>query len=293
MRRVFALQELRMSYDGEWLDRMYNNRARVPEHATHFERWATDSAHARRTQRCVLDQRYGSGAAQQLDIFPTTGKNAPVLFFIHGGWWRSLDKRDHSFVAPAFTSGGACVVVPNYTLAPQATIPEIALEMVRALAWTWRHVAQWGGDPSRITVAGHSAGGHLASLMLACAWQAFEPDLPPQLVRNALSISGLHDLDPVRHIPFLEDSLRLTAEDAVRASPALLPPPAEGTLYAVAGADESDEFIRQARVIQQAWGRARVPVCESLEGLNHYTVLETLADPASRLHSLAVELLRE
>src|SRR5688500_14744190 len=207
-------------YDGAWLDRMNNNRDLVPAHTEHRRRCAADSADAMRTQQRELDVRYGGGPNEHLDIFPTAQADAPVLFFIHGGYWRALDKRDHSFVAPAFTREGVCVVVPNYALCPAVTIPEITMQMVRALAWTWRNVARHGGDPRRITVAGHSAGGHLAAMMLACLWPAHAPDLPADLVKGALSISGLHDLEPMMHTPFLQPSLRLTPEQVRKASPA-------------------------------------------------------------------------
>src|SRR5213075_2345796 len=99
--------------DPEWLDRMYNNRALVPEHPEHFRRWAADSTDVMRSHQRRLDVRYGGGPREHLDIFPTQAPDAPVLVFIHGGYWRSLDKRDHSFIAPAFTKEGVCVVMPN------------------------------------------------------------------------------------------------------------------------------------------------------------------------------------
>ncbi len=279
------------TYDPAWLDRMYNNRALVPDHAAYFGRWAESSAAARSAEPCTLDVPYGTGPGETLDIFPAAQASAPVLVFIHGGYWRSLDKADHSFVAPAFTRQGACVVVPNYALCPAVTIPQIALQMVQAALWVHAHVARFGGDPRRITVAGHSAGGHLAALLLACQWQSLGPDLPAALVRNALSISGLNDLEPIRHTPFLQPSLQLTAADALRASPACMPAP-RGVLNSVAGGDESAEFLRQNELIRAAWGAATVPVCEALPGLNHFSVLDALADPAHRLHRLALSLLR-
>jgi len=285
--------------DPAWLDSQYNNRALVPEHGQHFERWATGSRKARAELGGLLDVAYGLEPVETLDIFPsrqTAGAPlAPVLVFIHGGYWRSLDKADHSFLAPAFVNKGACVVVPNYALCPAVTIPQITLQMVKALAWVYRHIAVHGGDPRRISVVGHSAGGHLAAMLLACEWDRYASDLPLDLVNNALSISGVFDLEPLCHTPFLSDSLRLTPEQVRMASPAYLPRvPLEderGVLLSVAGGDESSEFIRQNHLIRETWGEALVPICETLPGLNHFSVLEALIQPRHRLNKLALQML--
>jgi len=280
------------------LDRAYNNRALVPAFAEHFSRWQSESARARQQLRGFLDVAYGRGPNESLDLFvpdePVQG--APVLVFVHGGYWRSLDKADHSFVAPPFVAQGACVVVINYALCPAVTVPDIALQTARALVWLSRHIAAFGGDPARISVVGHSAGGHLAAMMLACDWSAFGADLSPHLVRQAVSISGLFDLAPIQQTPFLQSSLQLTDTQVQQASPAHWPAPrlvdGRGQLVAVVGGDESSEFLRQNALIQHAWGPEVVPVCESLPGLNHFSVLEAMTQTGHRLHGLISQSLR-
>jgi arylformamidase len=273
-----------------WLDAQYNNRARIPEHPQIFERWAAASERARGQLSRRLDVRYGDSPNETLDVFPCATVGAPVFVFIHGGWWRSLDKRDQSFLAPPFVERGTTVVIPNYALCPAVSIETIALQMTRALAWTYRNAALYGGDPRRIVVGGHSAGAHLAAMLLCCRWPEVGPDLPARVVKSALAISGVFDLEPLRRTPFLKDDLRLTPAAVRRLSPVAFAAPA-GSLFAVVGGDESEEFLRQNRLIRQAWGPRAVPICESVPGANHLEVLDGLADPRMHLHNLARQLL--
>lgn len=287
-------------YDPVWLERMYNNRALVPDHMGYFDRWAHASEQARASQACNLDVPYGEGEGERLDIFPASSARAggvPVMVFIHGGYWRSLDKSGHSFVAPAFAQAGVCVVVVNYALCPgtpqaPVTIPHIVRQMEKALAWVARHIAHHGGNPQCITAVGHSAGGLLAALLLTSVWPLIGADLPDGLVRSALSVSGVHDLEPVMHTPFLQESLHLTEQQVLQCSPARLLEPPSGQLHCAVGGDESPEFLRQNRLVQEAWGSHTVPRCQVLEGLNHFSILDTLAQPGKDLHHMALNLLR-
>ena len=288
---------MKSRHDPAWLDAQYNNRARVADYADVLSRWAAASALVRQHSPCVLDLPYGDGAGETLDLFapaiaaPAGAAPAPVLVFIHGGYWRSLDKADHAFIAPSFTVDGALVVVPNYALCPAVGIEHIVMQMARAVAWVWRHAAEHGGDPSRIALVGHSAGGHLASMLLSCRWKQVDDALPAQPLAGALSISGLYDLEPLRHTPFLQADLKLTPASVARLSPAFVPRPKGAKLYAAVGLDESVEFLRQNLLIRDVWGPTAVPVCETLPAANHFTVLNNLADPAGRLHTLALRLL--
>lgn len=279
-----------------WFNEQYDNRARVPGSAEVLTRWAEASALVRERANCRLDLRYGPDPRQTLDVFAPDGAFAsgfaPVLIVIHGGYWRALDKSDYSFLAASFTDEGALVVVPNYSLCPDVSIERIAMQLTEAVAWAWRHAAEHGGDPSRIVLVGHSAGGHLAAMLSCCDWKRVGRDLPRRLVQGAMSVSGLHDLAPVSRVPFLQPDLRLDAASVRRLSPVRFPAPAAPQrLFAVVGEQESAEYHRQNRLIREAWGARAVPVCESLPGCNHFTVLHDLADPNGRAHHLARQLL--
>ncbi|PJI96703.1 arylformamidase [Acidovorax sp. 69] len=288
------------SHDPAWLERMYNNRALVPDHMDYFQRWAQDSAQVRANVPCVLDLAYGTGPGETLDVFPpahASGAPAPVLVFIHGGYWRSLDKSDHSFIAPPFTQAGFCVVVVNYALCPgtpeaPVTIPHIVRQMEKALGWVAHHIGEHGGDMRRITVAGHSAGGQLAAMLLTSVWPLIGSGFPDGLVRNALSISGVHDLEPLMYTPMFQSVLHLTEQQVLQCSPARLLEPPTGQLYCAVGGDESPEFLRQNQLMQDAWGSHFVPRSQALPGLHHFSVVDALARPGHDLHHMAQNLLR-
>ena len=287
---------MRPRLDPVWLDGQYNNRTRVHDHAEIMAGWTAASKLVLERAASRLDVPYGEDPGANLDIFMPHGlaagaKAAPVMVFIHGGYWRALDKSDHAFVAPAFTAAGALVVVPNYALCPAVSIEHIALQVARAVLWVRKNAEGLGGDPSRIMVAGHSAGGHLATMMLSCRWKELDAQAPAQMLTGALALSGLFDMEPLRHTPFLQQDLKLTPKSVARLSPAFFPRPKSGKLYVTVGLEESDEFLRQSQLIRQAWGPTAVPVCETVPHANHFSILKHLVNPASRTHALALRLL--
>ncbi len=279
-----------MHYDSAVLDREYNNRELVPDWAEHLARWRRDSQEARLDWPCMLDLRYGDSVTQTLDWFaPATSGQAPCLVFIHGGWWRSLDKADHSFIAPALVARGVHVVVINYALAPGASLREIALDVVRALGWVWQQAERFGIDRGRIALAGHSAGGHLAAMMLACRFDWFDPALPRQIPCGALAISGVYDAESVRRTPFLQRDLALTRDEARAVSPAWLPPAGDAPLVLAVGGEEPDAYFRQARLMQRQWPQAQRLV--AVPRAHHFSVLDSLAQHDGLLHSRTLGLL--
>ena len=272
------------------LDHEYNARAAIADHPQIFARWRAESQAVRDDLRYEADYYYGPSPAESLDLYPAAGRNAPLLVFIHGGYWRSLDKRDFSFLAPAFVRAGVAVAMPNYGLAPATSIKQMVRQLLRAMAWLYRHLPELGIDASRIVVTGHSAGAQLAAMMLAAEWRLLASDLPPDLVRGAVCISGIYDLQPLVRAPFLQDDLRLDAAAARLVSPVAYRPRLATPLLTAVGGDESAEFQRQNRLIAAAWPhclRHDLP----LPGRHHLASVEALGDPTHPLFHATLHLL--
>jgi arylformamidase len=280
-----------MRVDVSALEREYNARATIPEHPEIFARWAEQGAATRRRRAGLIDVPYGNDVGERLDFFPTPTGGAPLFVFIHGGYWRSLDKFDFSWVAPAFLDAGVAVALTNYALAPRVTVEAIVGQQLHALAWLVRHAGEVSFDPRRIVVAGHSAGAHLAAMMMAAQWPRFDPALPADLVKGGCAISGLFDLEPLVALPFINDDLRLTVPAARKVSPVRMPPAGRAPLVTGIGALESGEFKRQTQLIRSAWsGNAREHV--EVREANHLTVCDALADPQSALFRAMLALVR-
>lgn len=272
------------------LDHQYNARAAIPDHPRIFERWRSESRDARDGLRCEADYYFGPSPAESLDLYPAAVRNAPLLVFIHGGYWRSLDKQDFSFLAPAFVRAGVAVAMPNYGLAPATSIEDMVRQMLRAVTWLYRTGPQLGIDVRRILVAGHSAGAHLAAMMLAADWPTWARDLPRDLVCGAVCISGIYDLQPLVRAPFLRADLNLDDETARRVSPVNYRPMLAAPLITAVGGDESDEFQRQNGLIRDAWPhcfRRDLP----LPGCHHLASVEALGDPDHPLFHATLRLL--
>jgi arylformamidase len=280
-----------MRYTAEFCEREYNARASIPEHPQIFARWAEQSAAVRRLRACVIDLNYGETTGERLDLFPASRDGAPLLVYIHGGYWRSLDKSDFAWIAPPFVNHGVSVALLNYGLAPATPMEEIVRQMLRAHAWLYRNGDRLGFDPNRICLVGHSAGAHLTAMMMAAIWPAFGADLPADLVKGGLAISGIYDLEPLRHAPFIRADLGLDAKRARLLSPVHMPPATGRPLYTAVGALESGEFRRQTALIGKAWPRNLVREIP-MPGLHHLNVVEELANLASPLFDAALQMTR-
>jgi len=276
--------------DRAFLTREYNNRELVPDHPRWFARWKDDSARARAALEARLDLRYGDGPKETLDFFPARKRGAPCLMFIHGGYWRALDKSDHSFVAPPWVEAGVSVAVVNYDLCPGVSMEEIVRQMLRASRWLWLHAPEHGIERERLYVSGHSAGGHLTAMMLAALFPSFDQRLPKNLWKGGIAISGLYDLRPLMSVDFLQPDLRLDEASALRLSPAYLPPATRAPLVTAVGGDESSEFHRQNALLGERW-KAVLAQDVPMPGRHHFSVIDALAEPGSALFAATRRLM--
>lgn len=277
------------SYAPEYCEAQYNVRAAIPGHPRIFERWKEASEEARRTLPCALDVAYGDGPSEALDIFAARDGSRALLTFLHGGFWRALDKSDFSFLARPFVERGVAVAVVNYALAPAVTIETIVRQMLAAHAWLYRNCRRYGAPRDRIYVSGHSAGAQLTAMMLAAEWPAYARGLPEDLVKGGLAVSGVFDLEPLLHVSFNSD-MRLDARSVRKLSPINYRPRRVVPLYTAVGSDESEEFRRQSRLIAARWEhcfRRDIP----MPGCHHLSVIERLGDPGSALFAGALELM--
>ncbi|MDN3060103.1 alpha/beta hydrolase [Streptomyces hygroscopicus] len=263
----------------EWLDAEYNVRAGIPDHEEIFARWTAESERLRASagERVVQSVGYGDHPNQAFDVYrPVASTGAdPLLVFVHGGYWQSLDKSMFGFLAEPYTARGVCFVSLDYRLAPEAEMDDIVADVRAGVAEIARNAPQFGADPERIFIAGHSAGGHLATTLMATPWE--DRGLPRDLVRGACAISGLYDLEPIQAC-YLNDKLGMTPETARRNSPLRQAPAHPSPLIVTYGGDESSEFARQQAELVGAWSARGVPcqVVDQADG-HHFDAVERLA----------------
>jgi arylformamidase len=272
-----------MQFTAEFVEREYNNRARVPGHPKVLARWAELSAETRSRFALRRDLRYGARPKETLDLFVPPGEPRGVFAFVHGGYWRALDKTDFSYVAAPFVERGIAVAVVNYDLCPEVTLATIVDECRNAVLWLARDGPAQGLGGAPLVVGGHSAGGHLAAMMLAMDWAA--SGLASDPIAGAVSLSGVHDLVPMTLFSYNVD-LGLDVPEARRLSPVGMQPRSLAPLLLAVGADESSEFLRQTRLMWDAWPANRPPGAAAplvMTARDHFTAVLDYADPSSDL----------
>ncbi|WP_108259257.1 alpha/beta hydrolase [Mangrovicoccus ximenensis] len=263
--------------DQETLDRAYDVEGAVPDFMAYASRYMADSAAARNLLKPRLDVPYGPTRMETLEVYAAQASDpAPILVFIHGGAWKSLDASVFSLVAPGPVAAGMAVVNVTYDLCPHVSIEEMVRQVRAAISWTWRNADGFGGDRDRIIVAGHSAGAHLTTMATLTDWDRY--GLPEDVVKGAFGISGIYDMEPISR-SFLQPYLRLTA-DAVRwQSPIRNLRTLQTPLTLAWGTDEPEGLISSSQAFEKAWQAVGNSVSSfTLEDANHFDVLDGFAD---------------
>jgi arylformamidase len=274
------------SFDKESLDREYSPSSKVDDINVYLDSYQRDSAAAKQAalqdNLCHADLRYGDGQEEMLDLFlPADGKPAPLHVFIHGGYWQLLSKNESCFAAPLMLRNGGAFAAVNYTLAPHQTLSGIVAENRRAIAWLYRNAGRYGIDPQRIFVSGHSAGAHLAMMLLLTDWEA--AGLPRDVVKGVCAVSGVFDLEPVS-LSYVNDVVGMDAAEARQNSPILHPPRNTCPVIFAYGEDDTAEFKRQTDDYHAAWSAMSLPsVLQEVAARNHFDVILDLADGDSWL----------
>lgn len=268
--------------DADTLEAKYNLRAlRGADFDDLIARWSQRSAAHRVASDARVDLAYGTGPRDKLDFFSGGNAQGPLLVYIHGGYWQRGDKSMYSFVTESFIRHGVSVAVINYNLTPSVRMGQIPPQIRRCIAWLWHNADVLDFARERLFVAGHSAGGHLTAMMMATDWQAFDTALPAALIRGAIPISGLFELEPLVHTT-INDGPQMSIEEAVKESPLFLPPFDDAPQLVVTGGGETTELCRQSHAYcekyatpQRSMERYEVP------GQDHFDELERLAEDDS------------
>jgi arylformamidase len=274
-------------YDPAALHAQYNNRGKVPDYAGYAARWAATSEALRGRARAKLDIAYGARPAEAIDLFMPEAGNPPLHIFIHGGYWQYNDRKPFAFIADAMTAAGAAVATVGYPLTPAVTMTELVDCVRTGIALLWRQAGALGFDRDRMHVSGNSAGGHLTATMMLTDWPAFAADLPTDLLKSGIAISGIYDLEPIRHTP-IGDAPAMDAAEARALSPLFMPPPTRAPLIIALGGEEGPEFHRQAEAFAaHLVGDGVEATILDVPGANHFSIVDDLAAPGTALHAAA------
>jgi arylformamidase len=280
-----------LDYTATEIDAQYNMRAAVPTFQTYVDEWVAHSRSARNQLSVALDLAYGSGPTDRLDVFGPSGerRRLPVQIFFHGGYWRAFSKAEFSFIASHLVPAGMIVVIIDYALCPTVTMDQLIAQCRRAVQWVGQNLSQFGGDPDRLYLSGHSAGGQIVAMIEATDWINFS-DKPGPRIRGICAISGLYELEPLRY-SFLQPDLRLDDGQINRNSPIRRIRGSGASLLLAVGELETLEFYRQTTDYAATCQAAGIN-CKTVtvRGANHYSILDTLGHESGLRQALLKQM---
>ena len=271
-------------YNQEQLDRQFNVRLHVPGYNAYFERWEKLSRQTEKEFTHLKDVCYASHPLECLDIYPAKHPLSKTLIFIHGGYWHLLDKSMFHFLAGHFLHYNVTTVFINYPLAPEASIDTIVVSCRQAIGWLHNNIIRFNGDPAQLYVMGHSAGGHLAAMLLA--------EADANLFQGVITLSGLFRLEPIMH-SYLNDVLHIDAATAIKNSPVLLERAIACPMLLATGTNETEEFIIQSKELYDRWKSNNKNVeLLTIADKNHYSIVDAVIETDSALASAIIRLMK-
>ena len=275
-------------YNQQELDLQYNNRFHVPDFENYLQRWENLSSNAVKKYNAIKNIPYGDNPRECLDIFSSPNPRSKTLVFIHGGYWQRFDKSSFHFIAGAFAGYGITTVLINYPLAPGASMDQIVESCCEAIDWIYNNIAAWNGDADQIYIAGHSAGAHLASMLMAVE----KNQNRKTFIKGICAISGLFNLIPIQ-LSNINDALQMDKETAIKNSPVFKEPVELCPLLIAVGGAETNEFLDQSRELNNKWkNKTRSAELMIMPGLNHFSVLDSFCDTNSLLHKSVCRMMK-
>lgn len=279
-----------LDYDQDALNDQYNQRILVPNANDYMARNGVDSERVRGEFACRLDVAYGPSEDERVDIFPAPQEGTPVVVYYHGGAWTRWHKDHNSFQAAPFVNRGVTFVSVNFSLLPGVDMDELVRQCRAAMVWVHENAREFGADPDRLYVAGHSSGAHVVGLLAVTDW-ARDWGLPADAIKGAFAASGMYDLEPVRlssRNEYVKLDLEMTARhSAMRQIPDTMPP-----MVIAYGEMEQREFRRHS-IEFAAELRARGHACVEIDlpGLNHFDVAQQFDNPDGKLLKAVFEIM--
>ena len=265
------------------LEQGYNVRLLRNDFEKLFESWTARSSVFRGNADTQLDCAYDDGPRDRLDLFRCGERGAPLLVFIHGGYWQRGDKSVYSFVAEPFVEQGVDVALIGYQLCPDIDMASMVAQLQKAIMWLWRNAAQYGISADRINICGHSAGGHLSAMMLTTSWRQFGDDLPHNIVKTGIPMSGLYQLEPIQHTT-IADALQMDTLVAHGNSPYFLKPETDAPILVTIGGGESPQLRWQTDQFIKQWSHYEAPIESHVEAdVDHFDLINRLASGDSEI----------
>ena len=273
------------------IDYQYSPRQQTKDPESYFQHWRTAGPEYQKKR--AAEVRFGDTPGQSYDLFLPHGTDSPPLhMFIHGGYWQALDKRNHAHMADALLRAGVAVAMVNYDLMPGVDLTEIVRQCRAAVAQAYNAAEHHGYDRARITVSGHSAGGHLTGALISTDWPAFDAALPSDLLKGAAPISGLFDLEPLSKTG-MNRVFRFSDEDIAGLSPVFQPPARTMPVIVSVGGEESGEFHRQSHRYAEHLRDHGCAVQEiAMPGHNHFSIVEALTDGDAPLTAALIAMIK-